>query len=90
MVTLVHGFVYVHHILKSYVVVLPHLLVLKEIFSYFSIQFLDALIKFLLLVGHFLHLLAHLRYLSLDLGVLVASDPTDGVFLYFLDVIDAL
>lgn len=90
MVALVHGFVYVHHIFESYVVVLPHLLILEEIFSYFSIQFLDALVQFLLLVGHFLHLLAHLRDLPLDLGVLVASDPSDGVFLYFLDVIDAL
>ena len=77
MVALVHGFVYVHHIFESYVVVLPHLLILEEIFSYFSIQFLDALVQFLLLVGHFLHLLAHLRDLPLDLGVLVASDPSD-------------
>ena len=70
--------------------VLPHLLVLEEVFSYFSIQFLDAFVQFLLFIGHFLHLLAHFRDFPLDFGVLVASDPADGVFLYFLDVIDAL
>lgn len=65
----------------------PHLLVVQELPSYLPIEFLNTCIQFFLFLSHLLHTLAHVGNLTLDLGILVSSYPSDRVLLDLLDVV---
>lgn len=69
---------------------LPHLLVVQELTPDLAVQLLYLGVEGLLLFVHALESGLELDDFSLYFRVLIASDPLDGVLLYFLDITDAL
>lgn len=89
-VVFVHGFADIEAILMGNVVILPQFLTVKVLLLNLSIDACDIEIDPLLFRIQFLQFLAHVHNLPLDLRVFVAANPLYGVFLQFLNIIDAL
>ena len=69
---------------------LPHLLVVQELPADLAVELLYFGVERPLLLVHAVEPGLELNDFSLYFWVLIASDPLDGVLLYFFDIADAL
>jgi hypothetical protein len=87
---LVHGLVDLAEVVVGDVVVLPHLLIVQELFADLGVELVDLGVETLLLLAHAVQPHLQVADFPLDFRVFGAADPLDGVLLYFFNVADAL